>query len=235
MTSKEKSIIHEHLTAYRIGKAIDAVRPHLLQTNDAASTALAKLEGRYEHFTHAARHDYSPLERRHENDDMVKQLQLLLSRIPVVDKPRTLADILGRPYEEEAGKETTQPEPEAATDDDRQGFFGEIVHSGSPSAKRVAFTVDKSYGATYHGCVQTLRAQNVTVESGDRAGGRIQGTTPAAAGARLGERVLLWLTPERRGQTKVTLVVDSQVPDAVFDMGRHQRLLDRLKHQIQYG
>lgn len=236
MTTKEKASIHELLSAYRIGPAIDQLRPHLLPSQTELQEKLAKLEGRYEHFRNAAQADYSPTERRAENDALVKSLQLLLSKFEINDQPKTLADIIGRDLDEdfkEREKDPVAASPEHQ--DEQKGFFGVVDYTGSPSAKEGTLNVAKSYGATFHRCLQALKSLNVNVEKSDRDGGRISGATAGNSHAKFGECVLLWLSPQPRGNTFVTVIVDSNLKTTVFDLGRHQALLDKLSHKIQYG
>lgn len=236
MTTEEKTTIHELLSAYRIGPAINQLRQHLPPGQTELWQKLATLEGRHEHFSRAGRADYTPTERRHENDELVKQLQVMLSRITVNDKPRTLADVIGRELDQDFRErefEPAPPPPPAPVGD--KGFFGTVNHAGSSSTKRATITVDKSYGAAYHACTQALRAQLVEIENGNRDGGMITGFTNSKMSAQYGEAVLIWIKPLPKGQCEVTIVVDSHTGQAVFDMGRHQRLLDQLSHKIQYG
>ncbi|OAV45045.1 hypothetical protein [Lewinella sp. 4G2] len=236
MTSQQKQTIHQHLSAYRIGPAIELIEPLIAETATADREKLAKLTGQYEHFQGKRRGDYTPLEIRNENDALVKQLQLLLSRIPIVEKPRSIADILGRELDPEFKDREKDPEPEpAAHSEEAKGFTGTIGYQGSPSAKRTTVETDKSYGATYHRCVQALRAQNVEIERGDREGGTLKAMTAGNSHARFGEQILLWITPLPQGKTRVELVVDSNLKETVFDMGRHQKMLDALAHKIKYG
>lgn len=236
MTTEEKTTIHELLSAYRIGPAINQLRRHLPPGQTELWQKLATLEGRLEHFTHAGRADYTPTERRHENDELVKQLQVMLSRITVNDKPRTLADVIGRELDEDFREREFNAAPEPTPPPvGEKGFFGTVNHAGSSSAKRATIRVGKSYGATYHACTQAMRAQLVEITNGDRDGGMLTGCTNGKMSARYGEAVLIWVKPLPKGQCEVTVVVDSHNGQAVFDMGRHQRLLDQLTHKIQYA
>ncbi|NJC24782.1 hypothetical protein [Neolewinella antarctica] len=238
MTTQEKADIHELLSAFRIGPAIERLAPHVTllprPRQENLSLQLAKLRGRNEHFNNVRKADHTPTDRRRENDDLVKALQLILSQFEINDKPRSLADIIGRDLDDDflEREKEKQASPDATTSD--KGFHEKVIYVGSPSVKQATVTVGKSYGATYHKCTQTLRRFNVAIERGDRDGGQIVGVTTGNSQARFGEKVLVWVTPKPLGKTEITVVVDSNLRDTVLDMGRHQQLLDKLTHAIQY-
>ena len=113
------------------------------------------------------------------------------------------------------------------------GFLGEVTYQGSPSKKSETLVLAKSYGATYHAAVQAVRKCGMTMESGDREGGRIHATTTGNTVARFGENIYLWITGLGRARTRVHVIVDSANPDTVFDLGRHQQKLSALLHQLR--
>ncbi|MEL7162040.1 MAG: hypothetical protein AAFN92_14890 [Bacteroidota bacterium] len=128
------------------------------------------------------------------------------------------------------------PEPETkpiACPEGKIGFLGEVTYAGSPSKKEASLVLQKGYGASYHAAVQAIRKCGMTMESGDRAGGKIHATSTGNTVARFGEVIHVWVHAEERGRTRVHVVVDSANPDTIFDLGRHQQKLDALLHQLR--
>ncbi|MEO0732886.1 MAG: hypothetical protein AAFZ52_08630 [Bacteroidota bacterium] len=125
-----------------------------------------------------------------------------------------------------------EPEEKSATPTDL-GFRGTVEYTGSPSKQEASLVLQKSYGAAYHAAVQAIRKCGMTMETGDRAGGKIHATSAGNTVARFGEVIHIWVFAEERGRTRVHVVVDSANPDTVFDLGRHKQKLEALLHQLR--
>lgn len=113
------------------------------------------------------------------------------------------------------------------------GYRGEPDYPAGMAAKRADMQLLKSYKAAYHAVIQGLKAADVDIEKGDREGGRVAGEIKPTGSARFGERIVVYLRPEQRGTTDVTVIVDSQDPKAVFDLGRNQQKLTLIQRAIR--
>ena len=236
MTTQEKATIHDHINAYRLRPALDLLALHLRPRPKAEREKLAQLDARYDHYFGHRSHDYGPHERRRESDEIAKQLQLILARLPVNDKALSLPEILGRDLDEDFKEREAdrQAEPAQHKQDDR-GIFGEVEYRGSPTLARDEAVLSKSYGATYHQIIQTLRQKNIEIGKGDRDGGRIHASAKGSHFNPAGEQIHFWVSPLPQGRTRVTIVVDSQNTDLRADFGRHAKLLAELMHKVQFG
>jgi hypothetical protein len=108
------------------------------------------------------------------------------------------------------------------------GFKGEVVYKGSPSKKERSIELVKGYGAAYHLLLQGIKKAGMTMEKGDRAGGRMTANTPGTSSSSFGEVIEVWLKPEHNGRTWVHVIVDSASPSTTFDFGRHDSKLNLL-------
>jgi hypothetical protein len=108
------------------------------------------------------------------------------------------------------------------------GFKGEVVYKGSPSKKERSIELVKGYGAAYHILLQGIKKAGMTMEKGDRAGGRMTASTAGISSNSFGEIIEVWLKPENKGRTWVHVVVDSASPATTFDFGRHDSKLNLL-------
>ena len=108
------------------------------------------------------------------------------------------------------------------------GFKGEVVYKGSPSKKERSIELVKGYGAAYHLLLQGIKKAGMTMEKGDRAGGRMTASTAGTSSNSFGEVIEVWLKPEHNGRTWVYVVVDSASPATTFDFGRHESKLNLL-------
>ena len=123
--------------------------------------------------------------------------------------------------------EDKPPEPEPTVDPEL-GFFGEPDFKGSPTAQSATITLAKSYGASYHLCREAVRHAGMQMESGDRAGGRLEASMAPTGTGSYGEKALFWVMPVNGRETKVHVVVDSQLPTLTFDFGRHKTKLGQV-------
>lgn len=121
-----------------------------------------------------------------------------------------------------------KPAPPEPTVDPELGFFGEVEYQGSPTAQSATVTLAKSYGAAYHLCREAVRHAGMDMETGDRAGGRLIAKMAPTGTGSYGEKCLFWVMPVNGRETKVHVVVDSQLPTLSFDFGRHKTKLGQV-------
>jgi hypothetical protein len=114
--------------------------------------------------------------------------------------------------------------PVSPTED--MGFRGEVVYQGSPSKKTRSIELVKGYGAAFHQVTQAIRKAGMTMESADRAGGRLSASLSPTSSAKFGEVVEVWVKPSKNGRTWVEVVVDSASPTTMMDFGRHASKLN---------
>jgi hypothetical protein len=115
-----------------------------------------------------------------------------------------------------------------AAPEEVMGFKGEVVYKGSPSRKERSIEVIKGYGAAYHLLLQGIKKAGLTMEKGDRAGGRMTASIAGTSSNSFGEVIEVWVKPEHNGRTWVHVVVDSASPTTTFDFGRHESKLNLL-------
>jgi hypothetical protein len=225
MTKSEKRQLLDLIADKRLNETIEQLRlvvpdvhPDLKRVNQLAGR-LRELEERIDMGT-LSNEDVGRIRSRISGGlrDVIQELKPLAELKEKVeeDKPTFKLNLAA---------ETKEP---AAAPAEVMGFKGEVVYKGSPSKKERSIELVKGYGAAYHQLLQAIKKAGMTMEKGDRAGGRMTASMPGTSSSSFGEILEVWLKPEHNGRTWVHVVVDSASPATTFDFGRHDSKLNLL-------
>ena len=177
-------------------------------------------------------------------DAIIAQEDAKLAKNQIADTLLHIVQTMDRPPLEEVPqapepKATIQEEPRAVhsakpKDDLRakgatkQGFFGTVQYSGSPSMKQQTLTISVGYEEAWSRCLGAISAEGMSLDAYERSRGSIEASTTGNFITSFGERILIFVTPVSEQETRLHLIVDSVLKTMVMDWGRNNNKLNSL-------
>lgn len=160
--------------------------------------------------------------------DTLLHIVQTMDRPPLEETPPTPAPKAAIPEEPPAVIPVRPTEVPGAKGSAKEGFFGTVQYSGSPSMKQRTLTVALGYEAAWNRCLGAISAEGMNLDAHERSKGSIEASTTGNFITSFGERILIFVTPVSEQQTRLHLIVDSVLKTMVVDWGRNTNKLNSL-------